>query len=90
MKLITMLVGKNAFEHVYGKGAIEVQYIIIIIIIKENETDDTIWGLETISFVVSILLGLFQIIFKIQSLNRESTKKCGCQLTHYLNCHVNP
>jgi hypothetical protein len=37
-----MLVGKNAFEHVYGKGAIEVQYIIIIIIIKENETDDTI------------------------------------------------
>jgi hypothetical protein len=30
MKLKTVLVGKSAFEHVYGKGAIEVQYIIII------------------------------------------------------------
>ena len=34
MKLIDVLVGKSAFEHVYGKGAIQVKYIIIIIIIK--------------------------------------------------------
>lgn len=33
MKLIYVLVGKSAFEHVYGKGAIQVKYIIIIIII---------------------------------------------------------
>ena len=33
MKLIDVLVGKSAFEHVYGKGAIQVKYIIIIIII---------------------------------------------------------
>ena len=33
MKLIDVLVGKSAFEHVYGKSAIQVKYIIIIIII---------------------------------------------------------
>ena len=76
MKLIDVLVGKSAFEHVYGKGAIQVKYIIIIIIIiiiKYFSNFDMNFEILWDSFFCFFFF-VWHYLFEVQQLQQFSNK----------------